>query len=334
MRAWQVVSPGPVAEALRMAELPRRDPGAGEVEVRVEAVGLGFPDYLLARGRYHDRPATPFVVGTEAAGVVTTVGAGVTDAATGDRVIVVPGDSGPDACAEYLTVPAERLLPVPAQMPMTEAAVLFVAYQTAHMALFRRAQLAAGEVLLVQAAAGGIGSAAVQLGKAAGARVIAVAGGPAKADLCRRLGADLVVDHHVDDFVEQVRAFTGERGVDVAFEPVGGEVFHRTRRCMAVEGRLLAVGFASGDVPSAPVNHLLLKNYAVVGFRTRPFRLDPDYRRRIHDDVLALYRAGQVTPPVTPVPFEEVPEALARIGSGAVAGRLCADLSPGRRRRG
>lgn len=326
MRAWQIVRNGAPEDAVEMRDLPAPAAGPGEAVVDVAAAALGFPDYLLATGDYHDKPPLPFTISGEAAGTVTTIGDGVNGIAVGDRVVVAPGVTIAGRLAEQVSVPADLLLPIPDQMSWAEAAALFVAYHTAHIGLFRRGGLQGGETLLVHGASGGVGSAAVQLGKAVGARVIAVAGGQAKTDICRQLGADVVVDHRVEDFVSVVKQATDGRGADVIYDPVGGEVFDRSRRCVAVEGRIVVVGFASGVLPQLPVNHALIKNYSVVGFRTRPFRDDPVFRRDVHDDLIAWYRRGAIRPLVESRPFEDTVKALRRIGDRDVIGRIVMEL--------
>lgn len=322
MIAWQIRDIGTPDEVVRPTEVPEPECGTGEVLVDVRAVALGFPDYLLAVGRYHDKPDLPFTLGGEAAGVVLAVGDDVRSVVPGQRVIVAPDETVGQRLAERVSVREDLVLPIPDAMPMKEAAALFVAYQTAYMGLFRRANLHAGETLLVHGGSGGVGSAAVQLGKAVGASVIAVAGGKAKAEICRSLGADVVVDHTREDFVARVKELTGGAGADVVFDPVGGDTFDRSRKCIAVEGRLLVVGFASGTVPQFGVNHALLKNYSVVGFRTRPFRDDPVYRRQVHDALVEHYVHGRIRPLVETVAFTEVCKALNRLGNREVVGRL------------
>lgn len=310
MRAWQVTSTGEPNEVLKETDLPEPQAGPGQVLIDVDAAALGFPDLLLCRGLYHDRKQPPFVLGGELCGRVV---------GTGERVIINPGGQG--GIAQRVAVDSEQLLPLPDHVPATIGAALFVAYHTAHIGLFRRAGLRPGETLLVHAAAGGVGSAAVQLGKATGAHVIAVAGGPRKTAACRNWGADVVIDHRAQDFVAVVKEVTDGRGADVIYDPVGGEVFDQSRKCVAVEGRLLALGFASGTIPTLPVNHALLKNYSVVGFRTRPFRDDPAYRREVHDSLVSLLERGEIAPAVEEAGFDEVPAVLGRIDRGETIGR-------------
>lgn len=315
MKAWQVEAVGEPTEVMRPADIAEPTAGSGEVVVEVAATALGFPDLLTCQGLYHDKRPVPYTPGGELVGTVD-----------GRRVIVNPAGSG--SLAERTVVREDDLHPVPDDMPDAKAAALFVAYQTSYVALHRRAHLAAGETLLVHAAAGGIGSAAVQLGKAAGATVIATAGGPEKVRVCRELGADAAIDYLAEDFVPKVKELTDGRGADVIYDPVGGDVFDRSRRCIAVEGRILVVGFASGRIPEMKVNHALLKNYSVVGFRTRPFRNDLVYRREVHDDLLRLYARGAIDPLVSEVPFGSAPAALARVGARDSVGRIVVRVRP------
>jgi NADPH2:quinone reductase len=209
-------------------------------------------------------------------------------------------------------------------MDFTTAAALYVTYRTAHLALFRRANLHAGESLLVHAGAGGVGSAAIQLGTAVGARVFATAGGPAKTALCRELGAELVIDYLADDFVDPVKEATGGRGANVIFDPVGGDVFDRSRRCIAPEGRILVIGFTSGTFGQAPTNHALVKNYAVVGVNLGMYSVEqPELLAEIHDDLDRLTTEGRIAPVVREVvAFEDLPAALARLGDRRTLGKV------------
>ncbi|AWH93094.1 NADPH:quinone oxidoreductase family protein [Dietzia lutea] len=322
MKTWEVVAPGALPDSVRLVDAPEPAIGPEDVLVEVQAGALGYPDYLLAVGRYHDKPEAPFVLGGESAGVVRAIGDAVDGITVGDRVLAAPGETVFGRLAELVSIPAELALPIPDDMPMDEAAALFVAYQTAHIGLFRRANLRPGETLMVHGASGGVGSAAVELGRASGARVIAVAGGSEKAAVCRELGAHEVIDHTTENVVERVKTLTDGRGADVILDTVGGDVFTQSRKSVAVEGRILVGGFASGEIPRMPVNHALLKNYAVVGFRTRPFRDDPVYRREVHDDLVAHYIGGRIRPRVQRVGFDDVVDALEQIGNRRAVGRL------------
>src|SRR3954447_23577244 len=266
MRAWRVHSLGNPAEVMSLDEVDQPTPGEGQVLVQVRAAGLNFPDVLMAMGQYQERPPLPFTPGVE------LCGEGV---ATGGRVLGSPS-GGPGAFAEYALMDADAAWPVPEGMSDEQAASLYLTYQTGYVGLHRRAHLQAGEWLLVHAGAGGVGSAAIQLGKAAGAKVIATAGGAHKVQVCRDLGADHAIDYTTEDFVSVVKEVTGGRGADVIYDPVGGDIFDQSRRCIAFEGRLVVVGFTSGRIPEAPANHLLVKNYSVVGLHWGLYRkMDP-----------------------------------------------------------
>jgi NADPH2:quinone reductase len=314
MRAWRVHRLGDPAEVLSLDEVDRPEPGPGQVLVRVRAAGLNFFDDLMVRGRYQERPALPFVPGGEICGEVVD---------TGQRVIGAPA-GGPGGYAEYAVMDAAAAWPVPEGMPDEKAAALYLNYQTGHVGLHRRAQLRAGEWLLVHAGAGGVGSAAVQLGKAAGAKVIATAGGERKVQVCRDLGADVAIDYTAEDFVPVVKEVTGGRGADVVYDPVGGDVFDKSRRCIAFEGRLVVVGFTSGRIPEAPANHVLVKNYSVVGLHWGLYRtMDPPRIGMVHDDLVRLWAEGLVDPLVSrTVPLEEAPRALAAITDRGTVGKL------------
>lgn len=309
--------------SLSLEEVADPVPGPGEVAIRVEAGTVNFADILLCQGIYQDRPGVPFTPGLETCGVVEAVGDGVgLDAGTRIAGMAALPAGG---YAEKALVRSGTAIAMPADIPAPDATVLYSTYQTSHVALHRRAHLRSGEWLLVHAGAGGVGSAAVQLGVAAGARVIATAGGPAKVDACRRSGAHHVIDYDTDDVHAAVMDLTGGRGVDVAFDPVGGEIGDLTRRLMAWEGRLVVIGFASGDIPSYPANHLLVKNYSVVGLHWGAY-VEHGGRAVVeaaHEDLLRLYREGHVRPPVVEsVPLDEVPRALAALEARQVAGRL------------
>jgi len=241
MRAWRVGSLGEPKDVLTLEDVPEPSPGPGQVAVRVLASPANFPDVLMCRGLYQVRPELPFTPGVEVCGSVTALGEGVTGFDTGDRVIgsaVLPSGG----FAETALMNAAETFPAPVALDDAEASSLYIGYQTGWFGLHRRAGLRAGETLLVHAAAGGVGSAAVQLGKAAGARVIGVVGGPAKAEVALELGADVVIDRHTQDFVEVVKAETGGRGADVIYDPVGGDTYKRSTKCIAFEGRILIIG--------------------------------------------------------------------------------------------
>ncbi|MPY92554.1 MAG: zinc-binding dehydrogenase [Acidimicrobiia bacterium] len=322
MKAWRVDELGHPRVSLRLEEVPDPVPGPGEALVRVGAGTVNFADILLCQGIYQDRPSPPFTPGLETCGVVEAVGPGV-DLPVGAHVGGMAGlPSG--GFAEKALVRAPAALVMPPSVPFTDATVLYSTYQTSHVALHHRAQLQAGEWLLVHAGAGGVGSAAVQLGAAAGAQVIATAGGPEKVAVCQQLGADHAVDYHVEDVYDRVMEITAGHGVDVVFDPVGGPVTTPSRRLLAWEGRLLVIGFASGDIPSFPGNHVLVKNYTVLGVHWGAY---PHHRREVidiaHEDLMRLYAEGRIRPLVTDVVgLDGVPGALDALEARQVHGRV------------
>ena len=322
MRAWQVHELGDPQEALKLEEVEDPEPGPGEVVVEVEAAALNFFDILLCRGEYQERPETPFTPGGEVSGTICAVGEGV-DLKEGLRVIATPFPSG--GYAEKVAVPAENgVFPIPDDMTPEAAAAMHVAYQSAHFGLHRRANLKESETVLVHAGAGGIGSAAIQLARAAGARVFSTAGGSEKVKVCEKLGAEVAVDYKEENFVDAVKEATDGRGAEVIFDPVGGEVFDLSRRCVAFEGRIVIVGFTSGSIADVPTNHLLVKNYSVVGLHWGLYnKVAPELVVETHEALVELYQNDEIDPLIfKTVPFEEVPEALGLLGSRKTYGKL------------
>ncbi|SOC49446.1 NADPH2:quinone reductase [Blastococcus aggregatus] len=314
MRAWRVHELGDPAKVMSFDEVDVPTPGEGQVLVKVRAAALNFPDILMAQGLYQEKPPLPYTPGVELCGEIV---------GTGQRVIGSPA-GGPGAFAEYALMDAAAAYPAPEALSDEKAASLYLTYSTGHVGLHRRAHLQAGEWLLVHAGAGGVGSAAIQLGKAAGARVIATAGGARKTEICRELGADHVIDYTTEDFVPLVKEITGGHGADVVYDPVGGEVFDKSRRCIAFEGRLLVVGFTSGVHPSAPANHVLVKNYSVVGLHWGLYRKhEPALFWRTHEELLRLVADGLIDPLVGDVlPLDQAPQALARLGDRGTVGKV------------
>ena len=322
MRAWQVHELGDPWEVLKLEEVEEPEPGPGEVVVEVEAAALNFFDTLLCRGEYQERPELPFTPGGEASGTIIAVGEGV-DLEEGLRVIATPFPSG--GYAEKVTVPAQGgIFPIPDAMPPEAAAALHVAYQSAFFGLHRRANLSEGETVLVHAGAGGVGSAAIQIARAAGARVISTAGGDEKVEICRKLGAEIAVDYEEENFVDAVKEATEGRGADVIFDPVGGDVFDLSRRCVAFEGRIVIVGFTGGRIADAPTNHLLVKNYSVVGLHWGLYNNKiPELIAETHDALIRLYEEGKIDPLIfETVPFEEVPQKLELLSTRKTYGKL------------
>ncbi len=263
MRAWRLSELGDPWDVLSLQEIESPTPGAGEARVAVSASDLNFADILQCQGQYQVRLDPPFTPGMSVAGTVIEAGPQC-DLKPGDRVLGMT-TSGWGGYAEEALVRAEEMRIVPANVSLPVASAMNVIYGTGWTALHRRGHMQPGETVLVLAAAGGVGSAAVQMAKVHGCTVIAAAGGSDKVEVCRSLGADVVVDYNSEDLYEKVMDATSGRGCDLIFDPVGGDYFDVARRLVAWEGRLLVIGFASGDIPSAPANHLLVKNYSVVG---------------------------------------------------------------------
>lgn len=322
MKGWQVHELGEPEDVLTFGDLPDPEPGPGQVLVRVAAVACNFPDILVCQGRYQEKPPLPFTPGMEIAGQVVAAGAGAA-AAVGDRVLGTPPMGG-GGYAELAVLDADSTLPWPDGMTPGQAAGMFVTYQTGYCALHHRAALAPGETLLVHAAAGGVGTAAVQLGKAAGARVIGTAGGPEKCAVVRGLGVDDVIDYRSEDIVARVRELTDGRGADVIYDPVGGDVFDASRRAAAFEGRVLVIGFAGGRIAEAPTNHALVKNYSVVGVHWALYRKkQPELIRQWQQALSELWAAGGIDPLVgAEYPLADAKAALAALGSRGTTGKV------------
>lgn len=324
MRGWLVEQHGEPLEVMTLAERPEPEPGPDEVALTVRACSLSYPDLLLIQGKHQQKVELPMTPGVELCGTVRAIGTGVSEFTIGDRVVGL-SKLPAGALAEVALGSVGDLHPVPADLDDVAAAAMYTAFQTAWFALHHRAALRAGETLLVHAGAGGVGSAAIQLGVAAGARVIATAGSPEKVALCRDLGAEDVIDYVADpDFAPVVNELTGGRGADVIFDPVGGEIFDRSRRCIAWEGRLLVIGFASETIPTVKVNHLLIKNYSVLGLYWGPYReSDPGLIRRAHEEIVALLHAGVIRPLVMATyGLDDAATALQSLGGRGTYGRL------------
>jgi NADPH2:quinone reductase len=317
MKAWRVHELGEPADVLRYDDVDEPAGGPGLLRLRVDAVALNFPDLLLCRGTYQEKPPLPFTPGLEVCGTV------LDGPRAGERVLAAPALPH-GGLAEQVVVAETGALPVPEAMPVAKAASMLITYQTGYVGLHRRAALQAGETLLVHAGAGGVGSAAIQLGRAAGARVIATAGGPDKVQVCKDLGAEVVIDYNAEDFVAVVNDVTERRGADVIYDSVGGDVFDRSRKCIAFEGRIVVVGFAGGRIADAPTNHALVKNYSVVGLHWGLYRQrDPEVIPQTHAALVELWEQGLVDPLVgAELPLTDAPQALARLGDRGTVGKV------------
>jgi NADPH2:quinone reductase len=319
MFAWRGHAYGPPA-SLVWEEVAAAPLGDGQARIEVKASAVNFPDVLYVAGTYQVKPTPPFVPGFEVAGVV--VESRAPELPVGARVASTLDGSG--GYATHAVAAPFNTYVLPDAMPFEDAASITIVYQTGWFALHRRAQIKAGETLLVHAGAGGVGSAAIQLGKAAGARVIATAGGAAKCEVCKRLGADVVVDYTKDDFVAVVKGATQQRGADVVFDPVGGDVFDKSTKCIAFEGRIVVVGFTSGRFPEVKANHVLVKNYAVLGLHWGAYNLyDPGSIREAQRSVYALYEKGVFRPLVSErLPMSVAPRAMEKVASRGSTGKI------------
>ncbi len=308
-------------EALRIGELPDPEIQAGHVRLAVKACSINYADTLIVQGLYQEKPERPFSPGMEAAGEIIEVGEGVKHLSVGMRVAALCGRGG---LAEQVVVSADVVFPIPDQMSYEEAASFTVAYGTSHVALKHRAGLQEGEVLLVHGAAGGVGLTAVELGKVMGATVIATASTPEKMALAKSRGADYVINYTEENFRDRVKEITGRKGADVIYDPVGGDVFMDSLRCVAWEGRILVIGFASGTIPKAPVNLMLVKNASIVGVYWGAYSMrNPKVLVGSLMKLVQWYNAGKIKPHVSKVyPFEETLEAMRALTGRKSTGKV------------
>lgn len=308
--------------ALKVEELPDPPVGPDQVRIVVRAAGVNFADILMVEGKYQVKPELPFVPGLEVAGTVAECGSQVAHVQPGQRVIAFARRGG--GYASEIVLPGAIVTPIPDAMDFVTAAAFPVAYGTAHFALEYRGRLKASETLLVLGAAGGVGLAAIEVGKLLGARVIAAAGGPDKLAVCREHGADETIDYTRQDQRERVLEITGGKGADVVFDPVGGAAFEQSLRCIGWEGRILVVGFASGEVPRVAANMILVKNFSVVGvvFGEHSARF-PDASRERLQSLMPAVADGRLKPRVwRTFPLEAAAAALAEITGRRVVGKV------------
>ena len=320
MRAWKVQRHGEPGEVIALGEADIPEPNPDEVRIRVDAAALGLPDVFMCRGIYQFKPELPFTPGQEVAGVVTAAGANA-KTLVGARVMALTSFyRGFGGFAEEALAPDGSTFTAPEKMDSAEAACFVISYHTASLGIETRGQLRPGETLLVLGGAGGTGTAAIQLGRALGGRVIAIAGGKEKVEVCRGCGAHVVIDHSEADVVAAVKEATGRRGADVIYDPVGGETFDLALRCIANEGRLLAIGYASGAWHDAPTETLVRKNASVVGVFVGAY--GKPFLEKVHDRLLARWREGAIQGQVEcEIPFEEIPSALEKLGQRRSTGK-------------
>ena len=321
MRALLCRSLGSIDD-LEVAEIGSPRLGSGQVRIQVHASGVNFPDILMVEGKYQVKPELPFIPGLEVAGIVLECAEGVDHVRPGDRVLAFARRGG--GHAQEVVVPNAIVTPIPAAMDFIVAAAFPVAYGTAHFALTHRGRLLAGEVLLVLGASGGVGLAAIEIGKLLGARVIAAASTPDKLAIARQHGADEVIDYVTHNLRDRVLDLTDGKGVDVVFDPVGGEVFRQSMRCVGWEGRILVVGFASGEIPQVATNIILVKNVSVTGvvFGEHSWRYPEDTHRRL-SMLLEHYAANRLHPLVMKTyPLSQARHALVEIRDRRASGKL------------
>jgi NADPH2:quinone reductase len=320
MHAWLCENPTGV-DALQWKELPTPQPKAGEVLVQIKAASLNFPDLLIVQNKYQMKPALPFVPGSEYAGVIAAVGDGVTHLKVGQHVACLSGTGG---FGTHTIAPAALCMPLPDGFAFVDAAAFIMIYATSHHALVDRAQLKAGETVLVLGAAGGVGTSAIQIAKAVGARVIAAASTDEKCALCKSIGADATINYAKEDLREAIKAATGGKGPDVIYDPVGGDFAEPAFRSIAWRGRYLVVGFASGPIPALPFNLALLKGASIVGVFWGGFsQREPQASAAMMAELAQWYAQGKIKPVIDrTMPMSQLKEAYAHMGSRGVMGKL------------
>jgi NADPH2:quinone reductase len=320
MHAWLCEDPTGV-EALNWKALPTPQPGTGQVLVEIKAASLNFPDLLIVQNKYQIKPPLPFVPGSEYAGVVQAVGAGVTHLQVGQAVACLSGTGG---FGTHTLAPAALCMPLPADFPFVDAAAFIMTYATSHHALLDRGQLKAGETVLVLGAAGGVGTAAIQIAKAAGARVIAAASTDEKCALCQSIGADATINYSKENLREALKALTDSKGPDVIYDPVGGDLAEPAFRSIAWRGRYLVVGFAAGPIPALPLNLPLLKGASLVGVFWGDFaKREPKANGAMMMALAQWYAQGKIKPVIDrTMPMAELKAAYAHMGSRSVMGKL------------
>jgi NADPH2:quinone reductase len=313
MKAWRV-NDWFEPDQMEFTDIPVPEPKPGEIRIQNRAAALNFFDILMIQGKYQTKPPRPFTPGSEVAGVVDAVGEGVTEFKIGDRVQAMA--TGGTFC-EYSLAPVAKAFRIPDAMSFEEAAAMIVIYQTSYFALTHRTTIKPGEWLLAHAGAGGVGSSAIQIGRALGARVIATASNEEKMQFCLSLGAEQVLNYSDPNWVNQVKEITAGHGADIIYDPVGGEIFELSTKCIAPEGRLLVIGFAGGAIPSIAANRILLKNMSVVGVYWGGYlERNPEYMRQAQEALFKMYEAGQIKPVVSQsFPLANAVSALNDLGA-------------------
>ena len=320
MNAWLCENPIGV-EALQWKELPMPEPAAGQVRVTIKAASLNFPDLLIIQNKYQMKPPLPFVPGAEFAGVVDAIGEGVKSLKVGDAVAAFAGTGG---FGSHACIPAALAMPLPPGFSFEDASAFICTYATSHHALLDRAALKAGETVLILGAAGGVGTAAIQIAKAAGARVIAAASSDEKCRRCIEIGADASINYSQGNFRDELKALTEGKGPDVVYDPVGGDLAEAAFRSIAWRGRYLVIGFAQGQIPALPLNLALLKGASLVGVFWGEFaRREPKNNAQLLAQLAQWYGEGKIKPVLDAVlPMEQLPQAFERMASRQVVGKV------------
>jgi len=320
MHAWLCENPIGI-DAVTWKELPTPVPAEGQVLINIKAASLNFPDILIVQNKYQHKPALPFVPGSEYAGVIEAVGPGVTHLKVGQNVACLSGTGG---FGTHTLAPAAMCMPLPNGFSHVDAAAFIMIYATSYHALVDRAQLKAGETVLILGAAGGVGTSAIQIAKAMGARVIAAASSDEKCALCKSIGADETINYSTQDLRESIKALTGGKGPDVIYDPVGGPYTEPAFRSIAWRGRYLVVGFAAGPIPALPFNLMLLKGASVVGVFWGDFaKKEPKANAAMMAELATWYAKGIIKPVIdSTMPMAQLKEAYAHMSSRAVKGKL------------
>jgi NADPH:quinone reductase len=320
MHAWLCENPIGI-DAVTWKELPTPVPAEGQVLINIKAASLNFPDILIVQNKYQHKPALPFVPGSEYAGVIEAVGPGVTHLKVGQNVACLSGTGG---FGTHTLAPAALCMPLPAGFSHVDAAAFIMIYATSHHALVDRAQLKAGETVLILGAAGGVGTSAIQIAKAMGAKVIAAASSDEKCALCKSIGADETINYATENLRERIKSLTDGKGPDVIYDPVGGEYTEPAFRSIAWRGRYLVVGFAAGPIPALPFNLMLLKGASVVGVFWGDFaKKEPKANAAMMAELAGWYAKGTIKPVIdSTMPMSELKEAYAHMSSRSVKGKL------------
>lgn len=324
MKAYVCREFGPV-ESHKVEEIADPRAEAGQVVVDVKAAGVSFPDVLIVQGKYQFQPPFPFSPGGEIAGIISEVGEGVVDWKVGDRVIAMTGNGG---IAEKVVAFEMTLMPLPETMDFKDGAAFPLNYGTTYHALKQRGQLQTGETLLVTGAGGGVGTTAIEIGKAMGARVIAAASTDEKLEIAKNLGADEVINYSDGELKEKVKALTDGLGADVIYDPIGGDIFMQCMRCINWKGRVLVIGFASGPIPEVPTNLALLKGCSIVGvFWGRFTGAEPEENSQNFDELFALHAEGKLKPQITKsYSLDDAAEAISSLENRKATGKVVIEM--------